>query len=177
MNVVQHKFQQQEPITDLGSAANEDKHLYVSIPLGLLSASQLNALAFIAEKYSNNDYIDISPTLNVEFDKISINDSKDIFNYLVKHGLITTGTDVVVSQEGSCDGLDAKDKLILVDIPNGKLRIKQLRGMSTLMKARKISDIHLINECEFLFTYSCKRRISVLRQDLNKLGLQLRSIL
>jgi len=155
----------------------KENALFVSIPLGQLSSSQVYALAFATEKFLQKQHIEVSPHLNICFGDKSKNDRKEIFDYFIQYGLLVVEADVTITHECSADEISKDDKIILVNIPGAELSIKQLQGLAALMQSENIADIHLINEKEFLFKFQAKGHIDMLRLEIDKLGLILRSVL
>jgi len=164
-------------ITDSEGLAGSAKCVYLSVPLGKLSSTQLNALAVVTEKYLSQNYIEITPNLNIKFSENKGGSRKKIFDHFVNCGLFVIEADVSLPHYDAGTELKAEDMIIVVDLPNGKLDITQLLGLEKLMRSEDIKDIHLINEREFLFKYDTKGSIDFMSQSMGYLGLKLRTIL
>lgn len=174
MNVVQYQSHNLEGSSGLSGKENS---LFVSIPFGQLSSSQIYALAFAAEKYLKKQYLEVSPHLNVSFGGNSKNIRKELFDYFIQYGLLVVEADVTITHEFSADELDKDDTIIVVNIPGAELSIKQLQGLAALMQSENIADIHLINEKEFLFKFEARGNLDRLHLEIEELGLILRSVL
>jgi len=164
-------------IADSESLARTAAFVYLSIPLGKLSATQLIALAFATEKYLKQDYINITSNLNIGFGKSNEIDRNALFNYFIKYGLFVIEKDMSVPHGESDAQINNDDKIMIVDFPAEKLTTKQLQRLAELMQLNDIQDIHLINEQEFLFKYSRDVEIGSLKRAVQKIGLTVRTIL
>ena len=174
MNVVQYQSHNVEGSSGL---LGKESSLFVSIPFGQLSSSQIYALAFAAEKYLKKQYIEVSPHLNVSFGDNSRNHRKELFDYFIQYGLLVVEADVTITHEFSADEMDKDDKIIVVNIPGAELSIKQLQGLAAFMQSEDIADIHLVNEKEFLFKFQATGDLDMLRLEIDKMGFILRSVL
>ena len=85
--------------------------------------------------------------------------------------------DVTITHEFSVDEMDEDDKIIVVNIPEAELSVKQLQDLAAFMQSENIADIHLVNEKEFLFKFQARGNLDMLRLEIDKMGFMLRSIL
>lgn len=171
MNVVGHLNSNSDELVESA------KFVYVSVPLGQLSSTQLNVLAFACGKYLKQNHIEISPNLNIKFGENTQVYRKALFDYFIKYGLFVIGADASISHDESDTKLNASDRIFIVDLPNRHFTITQLRGLAKMMRSEAIQDIHLINETEFLFNCNTSGRIDSITQSMNNLKFRLRDIL
>jgi len=174
VNVVQHYNKKEAGIVDL---TGDTSPVYASVAHGQLTPLQINALAITSKTFFKQNFITISPNLNIKLGDIAVAYQNELSSYLMNYELFFINTDITISYNRAYDVIDENEKIVLVNIPQGKLHIKQLYGLAVLLLLENVPDIHLINDRGFLFTHNVSGRVDVLQQGIEDLGLQLQAII
>ena len=174
MNVVQHYNHKEAGIVGF---ARETSPVYASVAHGQLTPLQINALAITCKTFFHQNYITISPNLNIKLGDIAVAYQNELSNYLMNYELFFINTDITIPYDRAYDAIDENEKIILVNIPQGKLHVKQLYGLAVLLRLENVQDIHLINDRGFLFMHDVAGRFDVLHQGIEELGFQLQAII
>ena len=174
MNVVKYYNKNGAGIVNF---AGEASPVYALVAHGKLSTSQINALAIIYKTFFKKNYINISPNLNIKLGEIVVGCQNELSEYLMNYGLFIVDTDITVLHDREHDVIEKNDKIVLVNIPQGKFYIKQLYDLAVLLHMENVPGIHLINDRSFLFKYDIAGQIDVLKQGIEETGLQLQEVI
>lgn len=177
MNVAQHKSTVENLQLKTDVRLKKNGQVYLSLPLGQLSCSQIRAVVHATEKFLKQSHITITENLNIDFGEHKESVQKDIFNFFIRSGLLVLGCDSAITHEGSCAEIKDEDKVIIANVPEEKITTSMFMGFAELMQKENIQDIHLVNEKEFVFICHEKCDIDVLKKRLERLGINLRAVL
>lgn len=152
-------------------------NVFVSLPMGQLSAAQLMALVEANEKFLQRDHIEITANLNIHFGFHEEKAKQAIFQHFIKSGLLILGCDSAIPHQGNCEDIRDEDKVVIANVKGKKMSTSTARQLAEMMQSEGVSDIHLVNDKEFVFIYRDKGDIHALTGRLKRMGINVRAVL